>query len=154
MKHHASRIRAAVPQYRKRIVERFSRVDNDYFAGPARDIELGLEGAALVFARREIVMVVQPDLADGYVLRITCQFGDLGERVDRNVLRVVWMNVGCAEHVFAFARYATGCDGFPQVPGCTYHRHDAGLPRPVEHRAELRVKAPAMTKITMRVYQT
>ena len=60
----------------------------------ARQVELGDQGQALAAGRREVVVVVEPDLADGDASRVAGQFAELGERVAVELGGVMRMNAG------------------------------------------------------------
>ncbi len=66
-------------QDRQGVVPGFARVDHDGLPGLRGDLELALEDLALHFARREIVVVIEADLADGQHLRMRRELAELSK---------------------------------------------------------------------------
>ncbi len=69
-----------IAEHLERIRPGFARVDHDRLPRLARQIQLSLEDLALHVARREIVMVVEPDLADGQDLGMPRQLAQTARK--------------------------------------------------------------------------
>src|SRR6185503_1787169 len=85
---------AIVAQDRQRVVPGFSRVDDDRQPDLARQVDLIAEGAALVLAGREIVVVIEADLADGDRLGTPGRLADVPRDRGGPVLRLVRVDAG------------------------------------------------------------
>ena len=63
----------------ERVVDGFARMDHDRKVPPPGDLDLRPEHSLLHVAGREVVVVIEPDLADRDHFRMPAQFFDLAE---------------------------------------------------------------------------
>ena len=114
------------------IVPSLAGMNHDGLPRPGRQLQLLDEGIALDLARRVIVMIVEPDLADGKYLGVGGQRFHRGERLRCGLGRVVGMHAdgrvdeavpaGETKGAFQIRRTIARADG--------QHAFDAGLERP------------------------
>ena len=88
---------------RQGIFPGFTRMDHDGFVELGGDFQLALKHGALHIARREIVVVVQADLADSQHFRMAGQIAQARESIGRSLRRIVRMDTdGCVDERVAF----------------------------------------------------
>ena len=89
----------ARPQRGDRVLLRRARVDDQRLAGGAGEVDLGVEGALLIGARRVVAEVVQAGLADRAAARMLRELLEVGERRGVEALGVVGMAPDGREHL-------------------------------------------------------
>src|SRR5258708_5408915 len=89
--HDAAVGQAGLADHRKRVLPGLARVDDDGFSCACGQIELRGKDRALHVARREVVMIIEADFANGQHFRVARQLAQARERFGRSLRRVVRM---------------------------------------------------------------
>ena len=115
-------------------------VNDDRAADLAGKFELKTEDLFLPIARREIVVKIQPGLADGHQarMRIAMHGGECVEIAVRTLAGFVWVNSGRHEHVLMRFEDAGGVGGVGGRGGDGDHTIDALLGGSFDQSVSLR----------------